>query len=191
MGFAMSNPRNLFHCVGPQRANPRYVNESWALMRRTRGALRQRGFCASRPTLRQERRGSCASRPTLRQKHVGPARQDPRFDKCTWVLHVTTRGALRLRGSCASRSTLRQERRGSCASRPTLPSFMAGSPALREEFVASAIVWPGARSGGGGEVRKRTAPRRHVTPTRARPDTSRGTVISLSRASVLVTATPL
>ena len=55
---------------------------------------------------------------------------------------------------------------------------MAGSPAVPEEFVASAIVWLGTRSGGGGEVRKRTAPRRHVTPTRARPD-SRGTVISL------------
>jgi hypothetical protein len=52
------------------------------------------------------------------------------------------------------------------------------------------VVRLGARSGGGGEVRKRTATRRHETPKRARPD-SRGTVISLALAWVLITATPL
>ena len=71
------NPRNLFHSVGPRRANPRCFNEPWALTRRTRGALRQRGACTSRPT-------------RLRQEHVGPARQDPCFDKSTWVLRVKT-----------------------------------------------------------------------------------------------------
>ena len=96
VGFAMSNPRNLFHCVGPLRANPRCFNETWALTRRTRGALRQRG--------------SCTSRPTLRQEHVGPARQDPCFDKSTWVLRVKTHAPLTVHGLelTASTHALRQ-----------------------------------------------------------------------------------